>query len=79
MIIDKINRYNELATEDYNSNNDRNDISNMFKIYVTTLENTAEQVRILAKSESDKALQDNLIGISEKYMDLSNRFEKGEF
>ena len=77
--IIQINSYNELATEAYNSNNNKADIATMFKIYVKTLENTAEQVDSLAQSESDTEIKNSLISISEKYKELAKKFAKGEF
>ena len=74
-----VNDYNKLATEAYTSNNDKNDITEMFKIYVPIMENTAEQVKDLAQSESNKEIRNNLISISEKYVELAKKFTKGEF
>ena len=74
-----VNDYNKLATEAYTSNNDKNDIAEMFKIYVPIMDNTAEQVKDLAQSESNKEIRNNLISISEKYVELAKKFTKGEF
>ena len=51
----------------------------MFKIYVKPLENTANQVKVLSQAELQEDIKNYLIDISEKYMDLSKKFEKGEF
>ena len=75
----KINDYNKFATEAYNSNNEKDEIAKMFKIYVKPLENTANQVKILSQAELQEDIKNYLIDISEKYMDLSKKFEKGEF
>ena len=75
----KINDYNKFATEAYNSNNEKDEIAKMFKIYVKLLENTANQVKGLSQKELQEDIKNYLIDISEKYMDLSKKFEKGEF
>ena len=75
----KINDYNKFATEAYNSNNEKDEIAKMFKIYVKPLENTANQVKVLSQAELQEDIKNYLIDISEKYMDLSKKFEKGEF
>ena len=75
----KINDYNKFATEAYNSNNEKDEIAKMFKIYVKPLENTANQVKVLSQAELQEDIKKYLIDISEKYMDLSKKFEKGEF
>ena len=75
----KINDYNKFATEAYNSNNEKDEIAKMFKIYVKPLENTANQVKVLSQAELQEDIKKFLIDISEKYMDLSKKFEKGEF
>lgn len=75
----KINDYNKFATEAYNSNNEKDEIAKMFKIYVKPLENTANQVKGLSQKELQEDIKNYLIDISEKYMDLSKKFEKGEF
>ena len=75
----KINDYNKFATEAYNSNNEKDEIAKMFKIYVKPLENTANQVKGLSQKELQEDIKKYLIDISEKYMDLSMKFEKGEF
>ena len=75
----KINDYNKFATEAYNSNNEKDEIAKMFKIYVKPLENTANQVKVLSQAELPEDIKNYLIDISEKYMDLSKKFEKGEF
>ena len=75
----KINDYNKFATEAYNSNNEKDEIAKMFKIYVKPLENTANQVKVLSQKELQEDIKNYLIDISEKYMDLSKKFEKGEF
>ena len=75
----KINDYNKFATEAYNSNNEKDEIAKMFKIYVKLLENTANQVKVLSQAELQEDIKNYLIDISEKYMDLSKKFEKGEF
>ena len=75
----KINDYNKFATEAYNSNNEKDEIAKMFKIYVKPLENTANQVKVLSQAKLQEDIKNYLIDISEKYMDLSKKFEKGEF
>ena len=75
----KINDYNKFATEAYNSNNEKDEIAKMFKIYVKPLENTANQVKVLSQAKLQEEIKNYLIDISEKYMDLSKKFEKGEF
>ena len=74
-----INSYTETAKEVLNSKNEEGDIKQMLEVFSSTLKNTSEQVKYLARQETNNAIKDNLESIAQKYAELAKNFEKGAF
>lgn len=77
--ISNINGYTETAIDALNSKNEEGDIKQMLEVFSSTLKNTSEQVKYLARQETNDAIKDNLESIAQKYAELAKNFEKGAF
>ena len=77
--ISNINGYTETAMDALNSKNEEGDIKQMLEVFSSTLKNTSEQVKYLARQETNDAIKKNLESIAQKYAELAKNFEKGAF
>lgn len=77
--ISNINGYTETAIDALNSKNEEGDIKQMLEVFSSTLKNTSEQVKYLARQETNDAIKKNLESIAQKYAELAKNFEKGAF
>lgn len=77
--ISNINGYTETAIDALNSKNEEGDIKQMLEVFSSTLKNTSEQVKYLARQETNDAIKNNLESIAQKYAELAKNFEKGAF
>lgn len=77
--ISNINGYTETAIDALNSKNYESEIKQMLEVFSSTLKNTSEQVKYLARQETNDAIEKNLESIAQKYAELAKNFEKGAF
>lgn len=51
----------------------------MLKPYVPVLRSNSEQLNVMKDSEIDESLKEHLFGLSTKYQELAEKFNKGKF
>ena len=61
------------------SKNYTTEIANMLKPYVPVLRSNSEQLNVMKDSEIDESLKEHLFGLSTKYQELAEKFNKGKF
>ena len=74
-----IAEYEKYAISACKSKNDTTEIANMLKPYVPVLRSNSEQLNVMKDSEIDESLKEHLFGLSTKYQELAEKFNKGKF
>ena len=74
-----IAEYEKYAISACKSKNDTTEIANMLKPYVPVLRSNSKQLNVMKDSEIDESLKEHLFGLSTKYQDLAEKFNKGKF
>ena len=74
-----IAEYEKYAISACKSKNDTTEIANMLKPYVPVLRSNSEQLNVMKDSKIDESLKEHLSGLSTKYQELADKFNKGKF
>lgn len=76
-----IAEYEKYAISACKSKNDTTEIANMLKPYVPVLRSNSEQLNVMIMKDSkiDESLKEHLFGLSTKYQELAEKFNKGKF
>lgn len=75
-----IAEYEKYAISACKSKNDTTEIANMLKSFVPVLRSNSEQLNVMKDSEEiDESLKKHLFGLSTKYQELAEKFNKGKF